>query len=64
MNRVGPDESMDVKIEQLRQQPLITVTTAVRGNNIIALPDVALVEGPRSPDAVVTVAEFPRSKYF
>lgn len=58
----GPDESVDAKIQQLRQQPLMAGTSAVRNDNIIALPYAALVEGPRNPQAVVTVAEFLRSK--
>ncbi|MGW6692757.1 ABC transporter substrate-binding protein [Rhodococcus sp. NPDC054953] len=58
----GPDESVDAKIRLLRQQPLMAGTTAVREGNIIALPYAALVEGPRNPDAIVTVAEFLRSK--
>lgn len=60
----GPDESVEAKIEQLRQQPLMAGTTAVRENNIIALPYAALVESPRNPQAVVTVAEFLRTKGF
>lgn len=58
----GPENSVQAKIDQLRQQPLMAGTTAVRENNIIALPYAALVESPRNPQAVVTVAEFLRSK--
>ncbi|WP_280493358.1 ABC transporter substrate-binding protein [Nocardia asiatica] len=58
----GPDETVAAKIELLRRQPLMAGTTAVRENNIVALPYAALVEGPRNPRAVVTVAEFLRSK--
>ncbi|NIL90211.1 Vitamin B12-binding protein [Rhodococcus fascians] len=58
----GPSNSVDAKIAQLRAQPLMSGTTAVRENNIIALPYAALVEGPRNPAAVTTVADFLRSK--
>ena len=37
-------------------------TTAVRENNIIALPYAALVESPRNPAAITTVAEFLRNR--
>lgn len=60
----GPENSVSAKIEQLRQHPLMAGTAAVREDNIIALPYAALVEGPRNPQAVVTVAEFLRSKGF
>ncbi|MGW5749329.1 ABC transporter substrate-binding protein [Nocardia rhamnosiphila] len=58
----GPQNSVQAKIDQLRAQPLMAGTTAVRRNNIIALPYAALVESPRNPRAVVTVADFLRSK--
>ncbi|WP_433492535.1 ABC transporter substrate-binding protein [Nocardia grenadensis] len=58
----GPQNSVQAKIEQLRAHPLMAGTTAVRENNIIALPYAALVESPRNPQAVVTVADFLRSK--
>ncbi|MGW0178372.1 ABC transporter substrate-binding protein [Nocardia sp. NPDC003345] len=58
----GPENSVRGKIDQLRRQPLMAGTTAVQEDNIIALPYAALVEGPRNPQAVVTVAEFLRSK--
>ncbi|WP_051499220.1 ABC transporter substrate-binding protein [Nocardia sp. BMG51109] len=60
----GPENSVQAKIDQLRAQPLMAGTTAVRANNIIALPYAALVESPRNPQAVVTVADFLRSKGF
>src|SRR5690606_3068851 len=60
----GPENSVAAKIEHLRQHPLMAGTTAVREDNIIALPYAALVEGPRNPQAVVTVAEFLRSRGF
>ncbi|MCX0272959.1 ABC transporter substrate-binding protein [Nocardia zapadnayensis] len=58
----GPENSVPAKIEQLRRHPLMAGTTAVRENNLIALPYAALVEGPRNPQAVVTVADFLRAK--
>lgn len=58
----GPQNSVQAKVEQLRAQPLMAGTTAVRENNIIALPYAALVESPRNPQAVVTVAKFLRSR--
>ncbi|MFI6313966.1 ABC transporter substrate-binding protein [Nocardia fusca] len=58
----GPQNSVQAKINQLRAQPLMAGTTAVREDNIIALPYAALVESPRNPRAVVTVAGFLRSK--
>lgn len=57
----GPENSAAAKIEHLRRQPLMASTTAIKDNNIIALPYAALVEGPRNPHTVVTVAEFLRS---
>lgn len=58
----GPQNSVQAKIAQLRAQPLMAGTTAVREDNIITLPYAALVESPRNPQAVVTVADFLRSK--
>ncbi|MBF6166480.1 ABC transporter substrate-binding protein [Streptomyces gardneri] len=58
----GPENSVQAKIEQLRAHPLMAGTAAVRENNIIALPYAALVESPRNPQAVVTIAGFLRSK--
>lgn len=57
----GPENSVPAKIEQLRRHPLIAGTTALREDNLIALPYAALVEGPRNPQAVVIVADFLRS---
>lgn len=59
---VGAKNTVDAKIEQLRAQPLMSGTTAVREGNFIALPYAALVEGPRNPQSVATVGEFLRSK--
>ncbi|WP_018179254.1 ABC transporter substrate-binding protein [Jongsikchunia kroppenstedtii] len=58
----GPANSVAAKIEQLRHQPLMSGTTAVRDGNFLALPYAALVESPRNPDATVTVARYLRSK--
>lgn len=58
----GPENSVQAKTEQLRRHPLMAGTTAVRTDNIIALPYAALVESPRNPQAVVTVAGFLRSR--
>ncbi|WP_459545941.1 ABC transporter substrate-binding protein [Nocardia sp. X0981] len=58
----GPENSVRAKIEQLRHHPLMAGTTAVRAGNILALPYAALVESPRNPQAVVTVADFLRSR--
>ncbi|WP_032403508.1 ABC transporter substrate-binding protein [Rhodococcoides fascians] len=58
----GAGETVEAKIEQLRQHSLMSGTTAVRENNITALPYAALVEGPRNPQAVTFVADFLRSK--
>ncbi|MGI5220329.1 ABC transporter substrate-binding protein [Nocardia sp. CA-290969] len=57
----GPANTVAAKIEQLRRHPLMAGTTAVRENNFLALPYAALVEGPRNPQAVLSVAEFLRS---
>lgn len=57
----GPENTVQAKIEQLRRHPLMAGTTAVREDNFLALPYAALVEGPRNPQAVVTVAEFLRT---
>ncbi|WP_032399703.1 ABC transporter substrate-binding protein [Rhodococcoides fascians] len=58
----GVGETVEVKTEQLRQNPLMSGTIAVRENNIMALPYAALVEGPRNPQAAGAIAEFLRSK--
>lgn len=61
---VGPENTPEAKIAQLRSQPLMANTTAVREGNILTLPYAALVEGPRTPDSVETLAKFLRSKGF
>lgn len=58
----GPENTVAAKIEQLRRHPLMSGTTAVREGNFLALPYAALVEGPRNPQAVVTVAGFLRAE--
>lgn len=57
----GQANSVDAKIEQLKQHPLMSGTTAVRENRFLALPYAALVESPRNAQAVTTVAEFLRA---
>lgn len=61
---VGPENTPEAKIAQLRAQPLLSNTTAVRDGNFVVLPYAALVEGPRTPGSVETLAGFLRSKGF
>ncbi|MGH3722745.1 MAG: ABC transporter substrate-binding protein [Mycobacterium sp.] len=61
---VGPNNTADAKINLLKAQPLMKHTRAVRDGNFIVLPYAALVEGPRNPDAIVTVANYLRDKGF
>lgn len=61
---VGPNNTADAKINLLKTQPLMKHTQAVRDENFIVLPYAALVEGPRNPDAIVTVADYLRGKGF
>ncbi|MBB4856173.1 iron complex transport system substrate-binding protein [Mycobacteroides chelonae] len=61
---VGPHNTADAKINMLKAQPLMKHTQAVRDGNFIVLPYAALVEGPRNPDAIVTVANYLRGKGF
>ncbi|ALR10489.1 ABC transporter substrate-binding protein [Mycobacteroides saopaulense] len=61
---VGPNNTADAKINLLKAQPLMKHTQAVRDGNFIVLPYAALVEGPRNPDAIVTVADYLRGKGF
>jgi iron complex transport system substrate-binding protein len=58
----GPANSVAAKIEQLRRQPLMAGTAAVRNGNFVALPYAALVESPRNPSAVAVVADYLRSR--
>ena len=57
----GPSDSVAAKIRQLESHPLMSGSTAVREGHIVALPYAALVEGPRNPQAVVTVGDYLRS---
>ncbi|GAB3135216.1 ABC transporter substrate-binding protein [Tsukamurella serpentis] len=59
---VGPENTPDAKIAQLRSQPLMAGTTAVREGNFVVLPYAALVEGPRTPGSIETLAKYLRSK--
>jgi iron complex transport system substrate-binding protein len=59
---VGPENTVEAKINLLRAHPLMANTTAIRDNNVLALPYAAMVEGPRAPDSVETLAAFLRSK--
>lgn len=59
---VGPENTPDAKIAQLRSQPLMANTTAVREGNFVTLPYAALVEGPRTPNSIETLAKYLRSK--
>lgn len=59
---LGPENTPTAKIAQLRVQPLMASTTAVREGNFVALPYAALVEGPRIPDSIETLAKYLRSK--
>ncbi|CPU52352.1 Putative iron compound ABC transporter%2C substrate-binding protein [Mycobacteroides abscessus] len=61
---VGPNHTARAKIDLLKAQPLMRHTQAVRDENFIVLPYAALVEGPRNPDAIVTLANYLRSKGF
>lgn len=61
---VGPNNTAEAKINLLKAQPLMRHTQAVRDGNFIVLPYAALVEGPRNPDAIVTLANYLRSKGF
>ncbi|MDL9948232.1 ABC transporter substrate-binding protein [Gordonia sp. ABSL11-1] len=57
----GPQNSVEAKIRQLESQPLMSQTTAVREKRYVSLPYAALVEGPRNPAAVTTLAAYLRS---
>ncbi|WP_019202766.1 ABC transporter substrate-binding protein [Tsukamurella sp. 1534] len=59
---VGPENTPDAKIAQLKSQPLMANTTAVREGNYVVLPYAALVEGPRTPGSVETLGAYLRSK--
>ncbi|MFT4043456.1 MAG: ABC transporter substrate-binding protein [Gordonia sp. (in: high G+C Gram-positive bacteria)] len=61
---VGPENTPQAKIAQLRAQPLMAGTTAVREGNFVVLPYAALVEGPRTPSSIETLAKYLREKGF
>ncbi|MYR06293.1 ABC transporter substrate-binding protein [Gordonia sp. SID5947] len=60
----GPENTVEAKIRQLRAHPLMSQTDAVRHGRFLALPYAALVEGPRNPAAITTVARYLRSVGF
>ncbi|GAA1481660.1 ABC transporter substrate-binding protein [Gordonia sinesedis] len=57
----GPQNTVDAKIRLLESQPLMARTTAVRDRRYVSLPYAALVEGPRNPASVTTLARYLRS---
>lgn len=61
---VGPENTPDAKIAQLRSQPLLANTTAVREGNFVVIPYAGWVEGPRTPGSVETLGAYLRSKGF
>ncbi|MCA0158589.1 ABC transporter substrate-binding protein [Tsukamurella sp. M9C] len=61
---VGPENTPDAKIAQLRSQPLMANTTAVREGNVVVIPYAGWVEGPRTPGSVETLGAYLRSKGF
>lgn len=61
---VGPNNTANAKINLLKAQPLMKHTQAVHDGNFLVLPYAALVEGPRNPDAIVTLANYLRDKGF
>lgn len=60
----GPQNTVAAKIRQLETHPLMSQTDAVRHKRFLALPYAALVEGPRNPSAITTVARYLRSTGF
>ncbi len=58
----GPANTVQAKIDQLRAQPLMAGTTAVREGNFISFPYAALVESPRNPATITALASYLRSK--
>ncbi|TWS22090.1 ABC transporter substrate-binding protein [Tsukamurella sputi] len=61
---VGPENTPDAKIAQLKSQPLMANTTAVREGNFVVIPYAGWVEGPRTPASVETLGKYLRSKGF
>ncbi|GGF44123.1 ABC transporter substrate-binding protein [Williamsia phyllosphaerae] len=58
----GPANTVQAKIAQLRAQPLMAGTTAVREGNFISFPYAALVESPRNPATITALASYLRGK--
>lgn len=61
---VGPENTPEAKLTQLRSQPLMASTTAVREGNVVVIPYAGWVEGPRTPGSVETLGAYLRSKGF
>ncbi|BDD82497.1 putative iron compound ABC transporter, substrate-binding protein [Tsukamurella pulmonis] len=61
---VGPENTAEAKIAQLRSQPLMAATTAVREGNVVVIPYAGWVEGPRTASSVETLGKYLRSKGF
>ncbi|CAM3336873.1 ABC transporter substrate-binding protein [Tsukamurella hominis] len=61
---VGPENTPEAKLTQLRSQPLMANTTAVREGNVVVIPYAGWVEGPRTPGSVETLGAYLRSKGF
>ncbi|CAM3914908.1 ABC transporter substrate-binding protein [Tsukamurella ocularis] len=61
---VGPENTPAAKLAQLRSQPLMANTTAVREGNVVVIPYAGWVEGPRTPGSVETLGLYLRSKGF
>ncbi|MGX9297143.1 ABC transporter substrate-binding protein [Tsukamurella paurometabola] len=59
---VGAANTPDAKIAQVRSQPLMANTTAVREGNFVVIPYAGWVEGPRTPGSVETLGSYLRSK--
>ena len=58
----GQANTVAAKTAQLRAQPLMAGTTAVRENNIVSFPYAALVESPRNPATITALASYLRSR--
>src|SRR5699024_2689233 len=52
----GPEEAAGAKMDNLRNHPLMSGTTAVREDNFFVLSYAALTEGPRNPQAAAALA--------
>lgn len=60
----GPQNRVTAKIDQLRNNPLMAETTAVRQDNIVSFPYAAMVESPRNPGTITALANFLRKTGF